>query len=220
MSNKKNTIFGIRTVSEAIKSGKQIDKVFIKKELKGELIKELLELLKQFNIPVQYLPIEGLNKITTKNHQGVIALCSIIEYQNIEYIIPGIFEQGLSPLILILDGITDVRNLGAICRTAECAGVHAIVIPATNSAQINADTVKASSGAIYYLPICRTNNMYKTIKFLKNSGLKIFSATEKADEFYYHFDYSDPSAIVLGSEYKGVSRDIIKLSDHLIKIPV
>ena len=205
---------------EAVKSGRQIDKLLIKKGLQGDLVKELLSLVHQYKIPVQYLPIEGLNKITTKNHQGVIANLSLIEYDNIENIVIGLFELGKVPFILVLDGITDVRNFGAICRTAECAGVHAVIIPAVNSAQINADAIKASSGSLYHLSICRTDSLYQTVKFLKDCGLKIIGATEKGSQLYFKTDYNGPFALVLGSEYKGVSNQVLKLADELVNIPI
>lgn len=217
---KKNIVFGFHAIIEAIRSGKQIDKVLLKSGLQSELFRELMSLIGKNNIPKQFMPIEGLNKITTKNHQGAIAFLSLIEYQKIENIIPGLFEQGKMPFILVLDEITDVRNFGSICRIAECAGVHAIIIPSTGSAQINADTVKSSSGAVYHIPICREKNLTEAISFLKNSGLKVFAATEKTESIYFKADYTLPVALVLGSEFKGVSNQIIQISDELIKIPM
>lgn len=215
-----NYIFGIRSVIETIKSGKEIERILVKKGLQGELIAELLDLIKKQNIPTQFVPIEKIDKISHKNHQGVIAFLSSITYSNIEEIVPQLFEDGKNPFILILDSITDVRNFGAICRTAECAGVHAIVIPTKGAAQINADAVKTSAGALNYLPVCRVNSLISTIKFLKNSGLRVFAATEKAKEMYYQSNFCDPIAVILGSEEFGVSPEVLKSSDYLVKIPV
>src|ERR1700760_1641540 len=166
-------VFGIRAVEEAIRSGKEIESLYIQRGIGGGLLNELRALLTEYGIVAQQVPIEKLNRITPKNHQGVIAVISPIIYQKIENIIPEIFERGEVPLILVLDGITDVRNMGAIARTAECAGVHAIVIPAKGSAQINADGIKTSAGALYKIPVCRHDNFMQTMRFLQESGLQL-----------------------------------------------
>jgi len=213
-------VFGIRPIIEAIKSGKEIEKVLMQPGLKGELFPELSKLIKQFNIPYQKVPVEKLNRITTKNHQGVIAFISPIEYNNIENLLPIIFEQGKIPLILVLDRITDVRNFGAIARTAECAGVDAIIISDKGNAPVNADAIKTSAGALNIIPVCRTKNLKDTLLYLKNSCLTIFAATEKGNEFYYSNDFSTPCAIVMGSEEDGISGEYLKLCDKKIKIPI
>jgi 23S rRNA (guanosine2251-2'-O)-methyltransferase len=220
-------IYGIRTVIEAIKNGKEIDKVLIKKGLQGELFQELAALIKKLDIPCQYVPIQKIEKVTRKNHQGVVAFVSAIEYGNIENIIPDLYDHGKNPFILILDGITDIRNFGAIVRTAECANVHAIVVPHKGSAQINADAIKTSSGALHIVPVCRSKSLRNTIEFLKNSGLQIVSASEKGDSTmqqqaleYHEIDYNKPTAIILGAEDTGVSKDCLKKSDFIAKIPV
>lgn len=213
-------IFGLRAVIEAIKDGKDIESLFIQRGLTGELYGELKVVLRNFDIPSQQVPIEKLNRITLKNHQGVIAFISPITYQKIEDIVPQIFEKGQVPLVLILDGITDVRNFGAIVRTAECSGVHAIVVPKKNSAQINPDAVKTSAGALYKVPICRHDNLLTILKFLKDSGLQIIACTEKTDDLIYRPDYTAPSAIIMGSEDEGVSFELIRNSDYLTKIPM
>ncbi len=220
MKSKTNEIFGIRACIEAIKSGKEIDKVLLKKGLQGELFHELFTLIKERAIPFQYVPIQKLNRITQKNHQGVIAFVSTIEYQNIENILPQLYEQAKVPLLLILDKITDVRNFGAIARTAECAGVNAIIIPIKGSALINSDAVKTSAGALLSIPVCRTENLKETIIFLKQSGIQVVAATEKTNEYYYDVDFKLPCAIVMGAEDKGISNDIIDLSDKTVKIPI
>lgn len=212
-------IFGIRAVMEAIEAGKEIDKIMIRRELQGDLSKELYDLLKNHDIPVQRVPMERLNRFTRKNHQGVIAFLSAISYQKIEDIIPFLYENGKTPFILVLDGITDVRNFGAIARTCEVAGVDAIVIPSKGSVSVNADAVKTSAGALMTIPVCREDNLSQVIKFLKNSGLTIISATEKAKEFYTEVGYKDPVAIIMGAEDIGISNDSLRLSDHLVKIP-
>lgn len=218
--SKKNIIYGTRAVIEAVKSGKDFEKVLLRKSRNNELQKELLILLRKQTIPYQFVPIEKLNRTTGKNHQGVIAYLSEIKYQNIEHIIPGLYEQGKNPFVVILDGVTDVRNFGAIARTAECAGAHAILIPAKGSAQINADAVKTSAGALHSIPVCRSMNMEKSIRFLKDSGLTVTGAGEKASETYDTVDFTGPSAIIAGAEDRGVSKQLMDLCDVKAKIPV
>ncbi len=213
-------VFGMRPVIEAINANKDIERIFIQNGLKSELFRELMILLKQNNIQYQYVPIAKLNRITQKNHQGVIAYISPITYDDIEQIIPGLFENGIDPLILIMDKITDVRNFGAILRTAESSGANAVVYPSQGSAILNAGTVKSSAGAIYNIPICRSDNLKDTIDFLKNSGLKIGAATEKGAELYTNADLSGPIAIIMGSEDDGVSGEYLKRSDLKLMIPM
>ncbi|WP_413667805.1 23S rRNA (guanosine(2251)-2'-O)-methyltransferase RlmB [Mucilaginibacter sp. Mucisp86] len=213
-------VFGIRAVVEAIRSGKEIEALFIQRGIGGGLIQELKELMNEYQITAQQVPVEKLNRITQKNHQGVIAVISPIVYQKIENIIPDVFEKGETPLILVLDSITDVRNMGAIARTAECAGVHAIVIPAKGSAQINPDAIKTSAGALYKIPVCRHDNFMQTVRFLQESGLQLVCCTEKTQDDIYKPDYTVPTAIVMGSEEDGIRNEIIRISDHLAKIPM
>lgn len=213
-------IFGTRAVIEAINNKRFIEKILIKKGLKNELFHELQLLIKENNISVQYVPIEKINRITRKNHQGVLAFISPIEYSDIEILLPGIFEKGKDPLILIIDQITDVRNFGAIARSAECAGVDAIIIPEKGMARIGADAVKTSAGALHYIPVCKTRNQVKTIQFLINSGIHIFAATEKADKIYTESNMKIPLAIVMGSEDTGISREILNLTHEQVKIPI
>lgn len=219
-SGTENHIYGLRPLIESIKAGKEIDRVLIQKGLKGELFPELFELIRQFQIPFQNVPIEKLNRLTRKNHQGIVAFVSSITYQPITEIVPAIYELGQVPLILILDGVTDVRNFGAIARTAECAGVHAIIIPEQGAAQINADAMKTSAGALNNIPVSRVKNLNETIDFLKNSGLQIVAATEKANTFYNAINFTLPTAIILGAEDSGVSPAYIKKSDLSVKIPI
>jgi 23S rRNA (guanosine2251-2'-O)-methyltransferase len=213
-------IFGIHPVLEALAEAKEIDKILIMKGLKNDNLHIILRESKKAGLFVQFVPIEKLNRITRKNHQGVIALTSNVEYQNIENILPMIYDKGETPFIIILDRITDVRNMGAIARTAECTGVHAILIPAQNSAQINGDAVKASAGAILRMPIAKSLNLKNDINLLKNSGLQIIAVTEKAEISYTAQNYTLPTAIIMGSEEDGISEEYLKLCDHKAKIPM
>ncbi|MEA2107561.1 MAG: 23S rRNA (guanosine(2251)-2'-O)-methyltransferase RlmB [Bacteroidota bacterium] len=220
MKQDKDFIFGIRPVIEAINSGKNIDKLMIRKGLKGELYYELMTLVKQFEIPIQIVPNERINRVTPKNHQGVLAFISPIEFQNIEQILPTLYEKGKVPFIVMLDKVTDVRNFGAISRTAECAGVDAVIIPDKGSARISADAVKTSAGALHNVPVCRVKSLTKTIRFLQDSGVQIIAATEKASDYYYQVDFTMPTAILMGAEDRGVAIEYLKICDKMVKIPV
>lgn len=213
-------IFGIRAVIEAIQAGKEIDKVLIKKGLIGDLFKEMFDLLRIHQVPFQYVPIEKINRISRKNHQGVLAFVSPVALQRIEDIIPTLYEDGKTPLILVLDQVTDVRNFGAIVRSAECAGVHAIVIPDKGSARINADAVKTSAGALHLVPVCRTRSLKETVSFLKDSGLKMVAATEKSNEVYSNANLTGPIAIIMGSEDTGIDPRLLAMADQQVKIPI
>lgn len=215
-----NFIFGIRTVIEAINSGKKIEKILFKKDLQGLIFNELFSLAKDNNIPFQFVPVEKINKFTRKNHQGVIAYISLIEFQDIEQITQMVFEQGKLPLFLILDGVTDVRNFGSIARSAECAGVQAIIIKSKGSAPVSNDAIKTSAGALFKIPVAKVNDLVKTINYLKNSGLQIVAATEKANDFYFKADFSIPTAVVMGSEDLGISNNILDVVDQKVKIPI
>jgi len=217
---KENTIFGIRPVIEALKAGKEIEKIMIQKGLRGEGFYLLNSLIKKLEVPIQFVPIDKLNQITRLNHQGVIAFISEISYQKLEFIIPFSYEQGKVPLILVLDRITDVRNLGAIARTAECAGVDGLLLPEKGSAQLNAVAIKTSAGALYKLPACRSHNLKESIQFMKNSGLRIVAATEKASIDYTEADFTKPIALIVGSEEDGVSDEYLKLTDERVRIPL
>lgn len=212
-------IFGIRAVIEAVEAGKEIDKIIVRKDLQGDLAKELFSVLNSNNITVQRVPVERLTRYTRKNHQGVIAFLSAISYENIEDIIPFLYENAKNPFIVLLDGITDVRNFGAIARTCEVAGVDAIVIPAKASVSVNADAVKTSAGALLKIPVCKEQNLTTTIKYLKDCGIKVVAATEKSSKLYTEVDYKGPIAIVMGAEDVGVSTDNLRISDDLVRIP-
>jgi len=213
-------IFGIHSVIEAIKSGKMIEKIYLRRDMSSRLSHELFAAANAENIPVQKIPLEKLNQLTSKNHQGAVAFISPVEFQSLENIIPALFEQGRSPYIVVLDGITDVRNFGAIVRTAECAGVDAIVVPSAGSAAVNADAIKTSAGALLTVPICRVQNLKNAVRFLSESGLKIIAVTEKTDANYTTLSYTVPLALVLGAEDEGISLEILKICDEQAAIPL
>lgn len=218
--NEKDFIFGTRAVIEALNARKEIDKILVNKELNNDLIKELLGLAKQEGIPVVRVPEAKLNRTTRKNHQGVVAHISAIAYASLDNVIEECFSKGISPLIMILDRITDVRNFGAIARTADVAGVHALVIPEKGSAQINSDAVKTSAGALNFLPVCRVKNLYYTVKDLKKMGLNVVSATEKTERNMYEADFTLPTALIIGSEEDGISNELMGVTDEFVGIPM
>lgn len=212
-------IFGIHPCLEALQSEKELDKILVKKGLSGENFTNLMELIKKTGTPYQFVPVEKLDRITRKNHQGVIAFVSLVSYQPVEEVVQLAYEQGEVPFILALDGITDVRNMGAIARSAEVAGVHALLIPDKGSAQINPEAMKSSAGALNLIPVCRTSNMIQSLKTLQQMGLKLAGATEKGNTGLYDSGLTVPLAIVMGSEDTGLSDPVIRLCDELIKIP-
>lgn len=220
MNKKSDIIYGIRAVIEAVKSGQHLERVFIQKNLKGDLYKELMLELHQSSSPISKVPIERINKFTKKNHQGVVALISPIQYHSLEHLIPELFEQGKNPLLLILDEITDVRNFGAIARTAECLGVHGIVIPIRGGAQVNEDAVKTSAGAFNYLPICRENNLIDAVRFLQESGISLIACSEKTNNSLKDIDFTLPTAIIMGSEERGISPTLMELASDIVKVPM
>ena len=213
-------IFGVRAVIEALQAGKEIDKILVKKDIQSDLSKELFAALKGTLIPVQRVPVERINRITRKNHQGVIAFISSVTYQKAEDLVPFLFEQGKNPFFVMLDGVTDVRNFGAIARTCECAAVDAVIIPVRGSASVNADAVKTSAGALHTLPVCREQNLRSTLQYLKDSGFRIVAATEKGDYDYTKADYTGPLCIIMGAEDTGVSYENLALCDEWVKIPM
>lgn len=221
MKNNNNNlkIYGIRPIIELLKSEKEVQKIYIQKNLKNESIQEIEKKAKKKEIEIKHVPIQKINRLTRKNHQGVFAFCSPISFVIFENYLPNIYEKGEIPVFFALDRITDVRNFGAICRTAKVLGAHGIIIPKKKSAEINEISIKTSSGAITKLPICRAENLEKTLLFAKNSGLKICTLSEHAQNNIYETNLKEPSILVLGSEQEGVSKKIINISDELIKIP-
>ncbi len=220
MYSEKEFIFGMHPIMEAIKGGRQIDRVLIKQGLRGELYHDLMKVINEMGVPWQVVPQEKLDFITRKNHQGVIAWLSAIEFQDIENLLPPIFEGGNEPLLLMLDGVSDVRNFGAIVRSASCFGAHAVIIPEKNSARISADAVKASAGALSTFPVCRVKSITKCLTYLKESGVRAIAATEKAGTRIDSSELRGPVVIILGSEEKGISRELLALSDLQVSIPV
>ena len=219
-TEEKNYIFGIRAIIEAVEAGKTIDKLFIQKGLHNDLFAELWKLVREKRINYKHVPLEKINRLTRKNHQGVFAFISPIDFHNIEDVVPNLYEQGKNPLVLVLDRITDVRNFGAIARTAECAGVDAIIIPEQNAAAINADAIKTSAGALHKITVCRTWNLKLALQFMKDSGIQLVGCTEKTQDNMYKPDYTPPTAIIMGSEEDGVSPEFLKMCDARAKIPM
>ena len=219
-TEEKNYIFGIRAIIEAVKAGKTIDKLFIQKGLHNDLFAELWKLVREKRINYKHVPLEKINRLTRKNHQGVFAFISPIDFHNIEDVIPKLYEEGKNPLVLVLDRITDVRNFGAIARTAECAGVDTILIPEQNAAAINADAIKTSAGALHKVTVCRTWNLKLALQFMKESGIQLIGCTEKTQDDMYKPNYTTPTAIIIGSEEDGVSPEFLKMCDARAKIPM
>lgn len=214
-----NHIYGIRPIIEAIKEGKKIDRVLLRQGFTGDKSEELMELIRTKGIVFSKVPLEKLNKITKKNHQGVIAYIADVEYFNFEELINNLSNERKNPLLVILDGLTDVRNFGAISRTCECAGVDGIIIPTKGSVSIGPDAIKASAGALLSIPVCREPNIRFAIQTLKEYGYSVIAASEKAAENYTDADYTGPTAIVMGNEEKGISSQVIKECSALVSIP-
>ncbi|TRZ44242.1 23S rRNA (guanosine(2251)-2'-O)-methyltransferase RlmB [Robertkochia solimangrovi] len=213
-------IFGIRTVIEAIQSGKTLDKIFIQKGLKGDLISELHKLIKDHDINSVVVPVEKLNRFTKKNHQGVVANISPVEFHDLDELVISVIERGETPFFLILDQLSDVRNFGAIIRTAECTGVHGIIIQKKGAAPVSADTVKTSAGAVFRVPICRVDHIKDAVFHMQASGIAVTAATEKTENRLYDIAFDQPTAIVMGSEDIGVSPSVLKLADNLASLPM
>lgn len=215
-----NFIYGIHPVLEAFSAGKAIEKILIHRELKSSALREILDHAGENDVPVQKVPLEKLNSLTRNNHQGIVAFVSLVEYQSIDTIIMNVFERGEVPLLIMLDRITDVRNLGAIARSAECAGAQALIVPSRGSALINADAVKTSAGALTTLPVHRSPNLKETIAYLRDSGINIVAVTEYAKKSYDQADLKGPVLLILGSEEEGISQEYLKLCDERIQIPM
>lgn len=217
---KENQIFGIRAIIEAVNAKKEIDKVFIQKEAQGDLMSELLKTLKKNNINFSYVPVEKLNKLTHNNHQGAVASIAPISFVNLENLVESVLESGKTPLLLILDQLSDARNFGAIIRTAECTGVDGIIVQKQGSAPVNGDTVKTSAGAVFNVPICKVDHIKDAVFYLQGSGIKTVAATEKTDNNLYDISLNEPVAIIMGSEDKGVNPSVLKIVDEKAKLPM
>lgn len=217
MSN--NLIFGRHPVIEAINSGKTVDKVLLQQDAAGEMAREVRKICKEKFIPVQMVPKERLNRFVRGNHQGVMCWLSLIEYQKLEDLLPSIYEKSEVPLIVLLDGVTDVRNFGAIARSAEVLGAHAIVIPRKKSAQITPDAIKTSAGALLEIPVCREPSIIASIEFLQKSGVQVFASDLKGRRDMSEVDFSVPCALVIGAEDRGVSNALLRVVDKTFIIP-
>lgn len=213
-------IYGVQPVTEAIASDKEIERILMPKNALNENQQQIAKQATALNIPVIRVPNEKLNRVTKKNHQGVIAYLSAVVYASLDHIVNEAFSEGKMPFLLLLDRVTDVRNFGAISRAAECAGVDAIVIPTKGAAQINSDAMRASAGALQHIPVCRTKSLLGTLKFLQESGIRMVACTEKATNTLYETDLTGPIAIIMGSEEDGISTDLMTKADNLSKIPM
>lgn len=216
----KNRIFGLRPIIEAIEAGRPLEKVYLKKGAEGILLSELAELCSQHRVPVQWVPIEKLNYLSrNNNHQGAVALVSAIEYADLHAMLEAIPEQQ-APLLVVFDGVTDVRNFGAIARSAECAGAHGLIVPTKNAAPVNAEAMKSSAGALSLIPVSRVGSIRNTLKMLQQEGFRIVAATEKSNTLLFEAELTGPMAIVMGSEDTGISREVLKLCDIQLAIPI
>lgn len=213
-------IYGIHPVIEAINSGKNIDKIYIQKGINSPNYKRIQEIIKKYGISYQWVPRERLRILTLKNHQGVFAFISPIEFYNIDKLLPILYKKGKNPLLLVLDKITDIRNFGSIIRTAECGGVDAILIPFKGSTIINSDAIKSSSGALLRIPICKEFNLYKSLLFLKKNGLQLIAATEKSYTTFYEVDFSVPIVFLIGNEQSGIDSSYLSITDRQVKLPM
>lgn len=213
-------IFGIRAVMEAIEAGRDIDKILIRKDLQGELLSELIQLARANGVVMRRVPLPVIERITRKNHQGVVATLSAVTYHSLDNLVPQLYEEGCLPFIIVLDGITDVRNFGAIARTAECVGADAIVIPRHGSVSVGGDAVKTSAGALLHIPVCRERNTLSAVRFLKDNGYRIVTVSEKSDTNYTEIPYTGPVAIIMGAEDIGISPEVLALADNGASIPM
>jgi 23S rRNA (guanosine2251-2'-O)-methyltransferase len=213
-------IYGTRAVLEAIAAGKNIDKIMIQSGLSNDLIKELIAVARNNNVPIAFVPAEKLKRMSSKNHQGVICLISVVSYSSVDDLIFKAYNEGREPFLLILDRITDVRNFGAIVRTAECAGVDGIIIPDKGNAPITSDAMKTSAGALNHLPVCREKDLKKVIQLLHDNGIRVVACTEKTERDLYQLNLSGPIALILGSEEDGISDNLLRAADELARIPL
>jgi 23S rRNA (guanosine2251-2'-O)-methyltransferase len=217
---KSDMIYGTRAVIEAIVAGKEIEKVMIQSGLTNDLVKELITTAKNNNVPIVFVPIEKLKRMSTKNHQGVICLLAAVSFASLENLIDKAFSEGREPFFLLLDRITDVRNFGAIARSAECAGLDGIVVAEKGSAPITSDAMKTSAGALNHLPVCREKDLKKTMQLLRDSGIRVVACTEKASQDIYDVNLTGPVAIIMGSEEDGISDTLLRDADELARIPM
>ena len=214
-----NLIFGIRPVVEAIEAGREIEKLYIRKGAEGQLMTELRDLCLRHRVRVQEVPVEKLNRLVRGNHQGVVAQIAAIAYVQLDDILERVPDDE-TPLVVVFDGVTDVRNFGAIARSAECAGAHGLIAPLKNSAPVNAEAIRASAGALTTIPVCRVGSIRNTIKTLPAEGFQVVAATEKSRKLLYDADLRRPTALVMGAEETGISKEVLKLCDERLAIPL
>ncbi len=215
-----NLIYGHHPVTEAIRAGKAVEKVYFQQGVRGELEKEIRHLTREYGIPLQVVPREKLNRMTKGAHQGVVAYLALVEFQSLEDVLPFVYEQGQIPLLVVLDSITDVRNFGAICRSAECAGAHAVVIPQSGSAPANEEAMKASAGALARVRVCRVRSLFSTVEWLQEAGVQVVAtALNDRSQPLFRADLTGPTAILMGSEGEGVHPKLLKMADAVVKIP-
>ncbi len=216
-----NIVYGLRPVIEAIEADKQIDKIYLRKGSDAPLLQQLRELARQHKVQTQEVPVEKLNRLTKNaNHQGVVAQAAAIEYADIAEVVTAVEQRGEVPLIVVFDGVTDVRNFGGVARSAECAGAHALIMPVKNSAPVNADAIKSSAGALNRIPVCRVGSVRNTLRYLQERGIQVVAASEKADKTMYDANLKKPTALVLGSEDAGISKEVLKMCDQQLAIPL
>ncbi|WP_181858144.1 23S rRNA (guanosine(2251)-2'-O)-methyltransferase RlmB [Polaribacter sp. WD7] len=221
MTSEATNIFGIRAIIEAIESGSTINKIYIQKGLRGDLFYQLDKLIKSKKISVSSVPVEKLNRLSkNNNHQGAVAQISPVEFYDLEVLIESIVDIDENPMFLVLDQLSDVRNFGAIIRTAECTGVNGIIIQKSGSAPVNAETIKTSAGAAFKIPICKVDHIKDALYLFQASGIKIVAATEKTDDSIFDINFNQPIAIVVGSEDRGVNPSVLKMVDYKAKLPL
>jgi 23S rRNA (guanosine2251-2'-O)-methyltransferase len=214
-------IFGIRAIIEAIESGSTISKIYLQKGLRGNLFYELDKLIKEKSIATSGVPVEKLDRLSkNSNHQGAVAQISPVEFHDLEQLIDATVESGKTPLFILLDQLSDVRNFGAIIRTAECSGVHGIIVQNNGSAPVNAETIKTSAGAAFKIPICKVDHLKDALFLLQASDIKIVAATEKTEDSIYDINFKQPIAIIMGSEHRGINPSILKMVDYKAKLPM
>ena len=217
IQSKQQIIYGLRPVIEALGSGQQVERVLIQNGLNSSLLNDLRTKLKEHDIPFQYVPVEKLNKMTTGNHQGVVATIAAVKYHSFMQLMETLEEPSV---VVLLDHVTDVRNMGAIARTAECTGVAALVVPDHGSAAINEDAIKTSSGALLRLPVCREQNLKTVVNLAKQCGYQVVAATEKGAVHYREVDFRKPTLLIMGNEETGISTELLKMSDVRAKLPI
>ncbi len=217
---KAELIYGTRAVMEAVRAGKQIEKIYLQAGLTNDLMKELVGALKDHNVPYSWVPLEKINRLTTRNHQGVVGFLSAVLYASLQVLIDKAYAEGRTPFFLLLDRITDVRNFGAVARTCECAGLDALVIEEKGNSPVTSDAMKTSAGALNHIPVCRVKSLKQAIKELQDNGIQVVACTEKASKVLYELDLSTPTALLLGSEEDGIAAPLLKDADRVAKIPM